>query len=228
MCFPGRRFRRPGASLRDYFQKPGWAQHLIAWVNLHSKFGCYLQRALSEHRQPPEPPAKPRAEELVDRPRSRGALRPRRPCGGLGPCSGRSTRNAGDTGPGSASWSSGRSPTTWRRTGRAPWHASWRRGVSIFPSSTSRSRREPDPIISLSPSPLTDISPRPATLTSPRKRRRPFRPSWRQPAGPPCRQLHPSAFIHDSRSAPALPGVGRHGSGPRGSGRGSRIPSPVR
>jgi len=31
---------------RDYFKKPGWAQHLIAWVNLHSKFGCYLQRAI--------------------------------------------------------------------------------------------------------------------------------------------------------------------------------------
>jgi len=32
--------------LRDYYRNPSWAQHLIAWVNLHSKFGCYSQRAL--------------------------------------------------------------------------------------------------------------------------------------------------------------------------------------
>ncbi len=32
--------------LRAYYQNPSWAQHLIAWVNLHSKFGCYSQRAL--------------------------------------------------------------------------------------------------------------------------------------------------------------------------------------
>jgi hypothetical protein len=30
----------------DLFKNPGWAQHLIAWINLHSKFGCYTQRAL--------------------------------------------------------------------------------------------------------------------------------------------------------------------------------------
>jgi hypothetical protein len=32
--------------LADIYQKPGWIQHMIAWVNLHSKFGCYTQRAL--------------------------------------------------------------------------------------------------------------------------------------------------------------------------------------
>ena len=30
--------------LFDYYENPSWAQHLIAWINLHSKFGCYSQR----------------------------------------------------------------------------------------------------------------------------------------------------------------------------------------
>ena len=32
--------------LADYYRRAGWAQHVIAWVNLHSKFGSYAQRAL--------------------------------------------------------------------------------------------------------------------------------------------------------------------------------------
>ena len=39
-------FDATGRPLRDYFRKPGWVKHLIAWINLHSKFGCFLLRAL--------------------------------------------------------------------------------------------------------------------------------------------------------------------------------------
>ena len=45
-AFPDDAFDSECHPLRDYYKKPGWVQHLIAWVNLHSKFGCYLQRAL--------------------------------------------------------------------------------------------------------------------------------------------------------------------------------------
>src|SRR5262249_46944648 len=44
--FPDDAFDHEERARRDYFQKPSWAQHLIAWVNLHSRFGCYFQRAL--------------------------------------------------------------------------------------------------------------------------------------------------------------------------------------
>jgi hypothetical protein len=44
--FPDDAFDSQERPLRDYFTKPGWCKHLIAWVNLHSKFGSYLQRAL--------------------------------------------------------------------------------------------------------------------------------------------------------------------------------------
>ena len=37
---------RKARPLRDYFRKPGWIRHAIAWINLHSKFGFFLQRAL--------------------------------------------------------------------------------------------------------------------------------------------------------------------------------------
>jgi hypothetical protein len=43
---PDEAFDRSDKPLMEHFQKPGWAQHVIAWVNLHSKFGCYTQRAL--------------------------------------------------------------------------------------------------------------------------------------------------------------------------------------
>jgi hypothetical protein len=44
--FPADGFDTDGYPLRHYFQKPGLAKHLIAWVNLHSKFGSYVQRAI--------------------------------------------------------------------------------------------------------------------------------------------------------------------------------------
>jgi hypothetical protein len=43
---PDEGFDSEGRPLRDYFRKPGWIQHAIAWINLHSKFGYYAQRAL--------------------------------------------------------------------------------------------------------------------------------------------------------------------------------------
>ncbi len=39
-------FDPEGRPVRDYFRKPGWTKHVIAWINLHSKFGFFLQRAL--------------------------------------------------------------------------------------------------------------------------------------------------------------------------------------
>ena len=92
-----------------------------------------LAARLSQHRQPPEPPAQPGPEELVDRPGGRGPARRR---AGGAPVSVavrvRSTRNAARRGRSSASWSSGRSPITRRRTARARWRASWRAGASTF------------------------------------------------------------------------------------------------
>ena len=43
---PADGFDAEGRPLRDYFRKPGWVKHLIAWINLHSKFGFFLQRSL--------------------------------------------------------------------------------------------------------------------------------------------------------------------------------------
>src|SRR5262249_30612077 len=43
---PAAGFGADGRPLRDYFRKPGVVQHLIAWINLHSKFGFFLQRSL--------------------------------------------------------------------------------------------------------------------------------------------------------------------------------------
>jgi hypothetical protein len=39
-------FDAGGRPLRDYFRKPAWTKHLVAWINLHSKFGFFAQRAL--------------------------------------------------------------------------------------------------------------------------------------------------------------------------------------
>jgi hypothetical protein len=53
--YPGNDFQRTppaggfdadGRPLREYFRRPGLVQHLIAWVNLHTKFGFFLQRSL--------------------------------------------------------------------------------------------------------------------------------------------------------------------------------------
>ncbi len=47
MCvFPDDAFDAGDTPLRDYYKPPPWTKHLKAWINLHSKFGCYLQRAL--------------------------------------------------------------------------------------------------------------------------------------------------------------------------------------
>jgi hypothetical protein len=43
---PAAGFDTDGRPLRDYFRRPGAIQHLIAWVNLHSKFGFFVQRSL--------------------------------------------------------------------------------------------------------------------------------------------------------------------------------------
>lgn len=43
---PDDAFDADGRPTREFFRRPSWAQHVIAWVNLHSKFGCYVQRAL--------------------------------------------------------------------------------------------------------------------------------------------------------------------------------------
>jgi hypothetical protein len=39
-------FDAEGHPLREYFRKPGWTKHAIAWINLHSKFGFFAQRAI--------------------------------------------------------------------------------------------------------------------------------------------------------------------------------------
>jgi hypothetical protein len=43
---PDDAFDRSDKPLEDHYHKPGWVQHGIAWVNLHSKFGCYALRGL--------------------------------------------------------------------------------------------------------------------------------------------------------------------------------------
>jgi hypothetical protein len=43
---PADGFDADGRPLRDYFRRPGFIKHLIAWINLHSEFGFFLQRSL--------------------------------------------------------------------------------------------------------------------------------------------------------------------------------------
>jgi hypothetical protein len=45
-ALPNGAFDAHDRPLREYYQKPAWTQHMIAWVNLHSKFGSYAQRAI--------------------------------------------------------------------------------------------------------------------------------------------------------------------------------------
>ena len=71
-AFPDDAFDPEDRSLRDYFKKPSWTQHLIAWVNLHSAFRLLPATRALEHRHPSESPAQPGTEELVDRPRGCG------------------------------------------------------------------------------------------------------------------------------------------------------------
>ena len=63
---PADGFDADGRPLREYFRKPGWGKHLVAWINLHSKFGFFLQRALLSW-DAKSLAARPAAEELVDR-----------------------------------------------------------------------------------------------------------------------------------------------------------------
>jgi hypothetical protein len=44
--FPDEAFDADGHPTREFFNAPSWSQHVIAWINLHSKFGSYVQRAL--------------------------------------------------------------------------------------------------------------------------------------------------------------------------------------
>lgn len=41
---PDDAFDEKDRPLRDYFQNPAWTKHLVAWINLHSQFGTFLQR----------------------------------------------------------------------------------------------------------------------------------------------------------------------------------------
>jgi hypothetical protein len=44
--FPDDAFDSEDRPLRDYYTNPSCSQHVIAWINIHLKFGCYVQRAL--------------------------------------------------------------------------------------------------------------------------------------------------------------------------------------
>jgi hypothetical protein len=44
--FPDDGFDSQGQPLREYFQRPGCAKHAIAWINVHSKLGACVQRAV--------------------------------------------------------------------------------------------------------------------------------------------------------------------------------------
>jgi hypothetical protein len=44
--FPDDAFAADDTPVREYYKPPDWSRHLKAWVNLHSKFGCYLERTL--------------------------------------------------------------------------------------------------------------------------------------------------------------------------------------
>jgi hypothetical protein len=50
--FPDDAFDTAGKPLREYFQEPGWPWHVVTWLNLHTRFGAYLQQkvALAWHR----------------------------------------------------------------------------------------------------------------------------------------------------------------------------------
>ena len=44
-ALPDGAFDAQDRPVREFYQKPTWFQHVIAWVNLHSKFGSCAQRA---------------------------------------------------------------------------------------------------------------------------------------------------------------------------------------
>jgi hypothetical protein len=43
---PDDAFEQDGRPVRAYFDNASWSKHLIAWVNLHSQFGSYIQRVI--------------------------------------------------------------------------------------------------------------------------------------------------------------------------------------
>jgi len=43
---PDDAFDRDDRPLREYFLNPSWTKHLIAWINLHSQFGSFVQRTV--------------------------------------------------------------------------------------------------------------------------------------------------------------------------------------
>ncbi len=43
---PDDAFDLDGRPLREYFKNPPWTKHLIAWINLHSQFGSFLQKVV--------------------------------------------------------------------------------------------------------------------------------------------------------------------------------------
>ena len=73
-ALPDEAFDAQDRPLRSFYQKPTWAQHVIAWVNLHSKFGSYLQRATAKHQRSRSFAPKRCAEGLVGRPGACGSL----------------------------------------------------------------------------------------------------------------------------------------------------------
>jgi hypothetical protein len=44
--FPDDGFDDAGRPRREYFHDPGWGKHVVAWINLHSKVGAFLQRVI--------------------------------------------------------------------------------------------------------------------------------------------------------------------------------------
>ena len=104
---PAEGFDADGRPLRKYFRKPGWVKHLVAWINLHSKFGFLLQRALLSWDAKSLRPD-PRLKNWWTDPQTAAKLEDEPAVRGIGRCFGRSTRSADGAGRSSASWSSAR------------------------------------------------------------------------------------------------------------------------
>jgi hypothetical protein len=100
-------FDREGKPLASYYHAANWSQHVIAWLNLHSKLGCYAQRALLSARGTPAGASNKGPKNWWSDPAvaARAASEPavRRS---------RATRNAGSAERSCASWWWGRSPIT--------------------------------------------------------------------------------------------------------------------
>jgi hypothetical protein len=45
-ALPDEAFDRDGRPLREFYPSAPWTKHVVAWINLHSQFGSFLQRAL--------------------------------------------------------------------------------------------------------------------------------------------------------------------------------------